>query len=255
MLYFKKYQGCGNDFVIINNIENKINLNINQIAFLCDRRFGIGADGFIEIVNIQKDFFKMNYYNSDGNLSSLCGNGSRCAVQFCFDIQLISNKGSFESNGIVNKFEVLKESVKIEMNSISEIQNIGNHYVINTGSPHFVIFEEKIKDKSIIMPSREIRYSKDFPEGINVNWVEEMDNHLFVRTYERGVEDETYSCGTGVTASALVYANKNNLTEGHIKIKTKGGDFEIGFKKDSQLYKNVSLEGAAKKVFEGQIII
>jgi diaminopimelate epimerase len=222
MLYFKKYQGCGNDFVIINNIENKINLNTNQIAFLCDRRFGIGADGFIEIVNIQKDFFKMNYYNSDGNLSSLCGNGSRCAVQFCFDIQLISNKGSFESNGIVNKFEVLKESVKIEMNFISEIQNIGNHYVINTGSPHFVIFEEKIKDKSIIMPSREIRYSKDFPEGINVNWVEEMDNHLFVRTYERGVEDETYSCGTGVTASALVYANKNNLTEGHIKIKTKG---------------------------------
>jgi diaminopimelate epimerase len=255
MLYFKKYQGCGNDFVIINNIENKINLNTNQIAFLCDRRFGIGADGFIEIVNIQKDFFKMNYYNSDGNLSSLCGNGSRCAVQFCFDIQLISNKGSFESNGIVNKFEVLKESVKIEMNSISEIQSIGNHYVINTGSPHFVIFEEKIKDKSIIMPSREIRYSKDFPEGINVNWVEEMDNHLFVRTYERGVEDETYSCGTGVTASALVYANKNNLTEGHIKIKTKGGDFEIGFKKDSQLYKNVTLEGAAKKVFEGQITI
>jgi diaminopimelate epimerase len=255
MLYFKKYQGCGNDFVIINNIENKINLNTNQIAFLCDRRFGIGADGFIEIVNIQKDFFKMNYYNSDGNLSSLCGNGSRCAVQFCFDIQLISNKGSFESNGIVNKFEVLKESVKIEMNSISEIQNIGNHYVINTGSPHFVIFEEKIKDKSIIMPSREIRYSKDFPEGINVNWVEEMDNHLFVRTYERGVEDETYSCGTGVTASALVYANKNNLTEGHIKIKTKGGYFEIGFKKDSQLYKNVTLEGAAKKVFEGQITI
>jgi diaminopimelate epimerase len=255
MLYFKKYQGCGNDFVIINNIENKINLNTNQIAFLCDRRFGIGADGFIEIVNIQKDFFKMNYYNSDGNLSSLCGNGSRCAVQFCFDIQLISNKGSFESNGIVNKFEVLKESVKIEMNSISEIQNIGNHYVINTGSLHFVIFEEKIKDKSIIMPSREIRYSKDFPEGINVNWVEEMDNHLFVRTYERGVEDETYSCGTGVTASALVYANKNNLTEGHIKIKTKGGDFEIGFKKDSQLYKNVTLEGAAKKVFEGQITI
>jgi diaminopimelate epimerase len=255
MLYFKKYQGCGNDFVIINNIENTINLNTNQIAFLCDRRFGIGADGFIEIINIQKDFFKMNYYNSDGNLSSLCGNGSRCAVQFCFDIQLISNKGSFESNGIVNKFEVLKESVKIEMNSISEIQNIGNHYVINTGSPHFVIFEEKIKDKSIIMPSREIRYSKDFPEGINVNWVEEMDNHLFVRTYERGVEDETYSCGTGVTASALVYANKNNLTEGHIKIKTKGGDFEIGFKKDSQLYKNVTLEGAAKKVFEGQITI
>ena len=255
MLYFKKYQGCGNDFVIINNIENKINLNTNQIAFLCDRRFGIGADGFIEIVNIQKDFFKMNYYNSDGNLSSLCGNGSRCAVQFCFDIQLISNKGIFESNGIINKFEVLKESVKIEMNSISEIQNIGNHYVINTGSPHFVIFEEKIKDKNIIMPSREIRYSMDFPEGINVNWVEEMDNHLFVRTYERGVEDETYSCGTGVTASALVYANKNNLTEGHIKIKTKGGDFEIGFKKDSQLYKNVTLEGAAKKVFEGQITI
>jgi diaminopimelate epimerase len=255
MLYFKKYQGCGNDFVIINNIENTINLNTNQIAFLCDRRFGIGADGFIEIINIQKDFFKMNYYNSDGNLSSLCGNGSRCAVQFCFDMQFISNKGSFESNGIINKFEIYETSVKIEMNSISEIQNYGNHYVINTGSPHFVIFEEKITDKNIIMPSREIRYSKDFPEGINVNWVEKQGNCLFVRTYERGVEDETLSCGTGVTASALVYAYKNDLKDGFLEIKTKGGDFKIEFKKEGHFFRNVTLEGAAKKVFEGQIVI
>lgn len=255
MLYFKKYQGCGNDFVIIDNIENNYNLNTDQIKFLCDRRFGIGADGFIEIVDIQNDYFKMNYYNSDGNLSTLCGNGSRCAVQFCYELELISNKGTFESNNIVNKYEVLLDTVKIEMNSISEIIEINNHFVINTGSPHYVIFDNNILEKDIIEPSKEIRNSKFFPEGINVNWVEEFENYLYVRTYERGVEDETYSCGTGVTASALIFAYKNQLNEEKIKVKTKGGDFEIGFSKNNDTYKNVTLEGAAKKVFEGQILI
>ena len=253
---FEKYQGCGNDFIIIDNRTNNTQLSKNQINTLCDRRFGIGADGFIEIVESNNNHFLMKYYNSDGNLSSLCGNGSRCAVAFAYKHQLIEKNAQFTSNDITNKCTIEDNDVEIEMNAISKIsQNKKGDFVMNTGSPHYLIFG-KIKEDTLIEKARAIRYSDDFPEGINVNWIEEIGvNELFVRTYERGVEDETYSCGTGVTASALVYATKNQLTNESIKIKTKGGSFLIGYTFENGLFSNVTLKGSATFVFEGEINI
>lgn len=253
---FEKYQGCGNDFIIIDNRNNNTQLSKNQINTLCHRRFGIGADGFIEIVESKNNHFLMKYYNSDGNLSSLCGNGSRCAVAFAYKHRLIEKNAQFTSNDITNKCTIEGSDVEIEMNAISKIsQNKKSDFVMNTGSPHYLIFGE-INDDALIEKARAIRYSEDFPEGINVNWIEEIGvNELFVRTYERGVEDETYSCGTGVTASALVYATKNQLTNEPIKIKTKGGSFLIRYTFENGLFANVTLKGAATFVFEGEINI
>lgn len=253
---FEKYQGCGNDFIIIDNRFDNLQLSKNQILNLCDRRFGIGADGFIEIIKSENNHFLMKYYNSDGNISSLCGNGSRCAVSFAHKKDMIKSEASFTSNDITNKCTIVGIDVEIEMNSISNIhKNDRGHFILNTGSPHYIIFDT-IQDEKLIESARAIRYSNDFPEGINVNWVSKIgDNELFVRTYERGVEDETYSCGTGVTASALVYAHENQMENDFINIKTKGGAFIISFGQEDEHFKNVKLKGPATFVFEGEITI
>lgn len=253
---FEKYQGCGNDFVIVDNRNNNIQLSKNQIFRLCDRRFGIGADGFIEIIKNDNNHFLMQYYNSDGNLSSLCGNGSRCAVAYAHKKGMILNEASFTSNEITNKCTIQDMDVEIEMNAISKInKNDRGHFVLNTGSPHYIIFDS-IQDDKLIEKARAIRYSDEFPEGINVNWVTKIgEKELFVRTYERGVEDETYSCGTGVTAAALAYAHEYKIEHDVINIKTKGGDFLIRFGAENDHFKNVKLKGAATFVFEGEITI
>lgn len=256
VIKFEKYQGCGNDFILIDNRKNNIQLSKNQIFRLCERRFGIGADGFIEIIKNDNNHFLMNYYNADGNLSSLCGNGSRCAVSYAHKKQMILINASFTSNGIKNKCRINGVDVEIEMNSISKIiKNELGHYILDTGSPHYIIFDS-IKDEELIEKARAVRYSDRFPDGINVNWAVEIGkNELFVRTYERGVEDETYSCGTGVTAAALAYAHQCKIKNDIIKIKTKGGNFLIQLGEEKEHFENVKLKGAATFVFEGEITI
>ena len=256
-IVFSKYQGTGNDFVMLDNLSGQYDsLSINQIQFLCDRRFGVGADGLIKINSNSEVDFEVDYYNSDGS-KSFCGNGARCSVSFAETLGLNVSKTTF--SGIDGLHNATKKDgvISLEMLDVSDVISIGNDFVIQTGSPHYIRFVSSIKDVDIVEFGREIRYSERFKEdGINVNIVEiEGDNNLTVNTYERGVEDETLSCGTGVTASVLAYAFQNNLHGSHlINVKVKGGDLSVSFTQEkSGFFKNIHLIGPGEFVYSGEI--
>ena len=250
---FYKYQGTGNDFVMIDNRNLQFPKEQHIIEKLCDRRFGIGADGLILLENENGFDFKMVYYNSDGNESTMCGNGGRCLVAFAFFLDIFENKCRFNAIDGLHEAEIFNGIVKLKMIDVSEIENFENDFVLNTGSPHYVKYVENIENYDVYTNGKNIRYSEKFSkEGINVNFVEQLnDNELFVRTYERGVENETYSCGTGVTASALTYLQKNNQTK--IAIKTLGGNLKVYAQISNEGFSNIWLEGPAKQVFKGTI--
>lgn len=257
-MQFFKYQGTGNDFVIttIKHFGRSHLDNTELIALICDRRFGIGADGFIVLEEITEADFYMHYYNSDGKKSTLCGNGSRCAVAHANFLGWTLNKCTFLAADGLHEAEIdfEKDIVRIHMGDISHIELYKDAYVLNTGSPHYVAFVEDLRDIDIRQAGRAIRYSSRFnQEGINVNFVERKDNTLEVGTYERGVEDETFSCGTGVTASAVALAVKHDMEgEIHIPIKTKGGNLSVDFFKEDQRISDIWLSGPAKRVFRGE---
>jgi diaminopimelate epimerase len=256
---FHKYQGSGNDFIILNNRYNTYsNLNTEQIRFLCDRHFGIGADGFMLLENMKGHDFKMVYFNSDGRQSTMCGNGGRCMVRFALDQKIIAGKTNFIAIDGPHDALVLENGlVSLKMIDVKGIESIGENFVLQTGSPHYVVFLDEIDKLDLQTEARKIRNSERFKaEGINVNFVKELANgKLSMRTYERGVEDETLSCGTGVVAAALAYANKFNFSD-EVELNTKGGLLSVSFKKpDSDAYTDVWLTGAATKVFEGSIEI
>jgi diaminopimelate epimerase len=256
-LQFYKYQGTGNDFVILDNRDGKYKgLTTSQVKFLCDRRFGIGADGLM-MLNLHPDYdFEMIYYNSDGRESSMCGNGGRCLTKFAYDAGLYQMKYKFIAPDGEHESEINEDgTVALKMNNVNQITEDHGNFVLNTGSPHFVKFEQDIAHLDVFKKGREIRYNHEYKDdGINVNFVEQTDHpaKIFVRTYERGVEDETYSCGTGVTACALVsFHNDNGFN--HVDVQTKGGLLSVEFEKDGKHYSNIWLIGPAEKVFEGTI--
>lgn len=253
---FYKYQGVGNDFILIDNREKISNeLTVQHIKKMCDRHFGIGADGLM-LLNEKKGVdFEMIYFNADGNEGSMCGNGGRCIAQFASNMGIKKNEYTFSAVDGVHKAQVdLEKKVSLEMNNVSGVEFSLDHYVLNTGSPHYVKFVSVADEVNVVAEGRKIRNSKAFAEkGINVNFVETLgDDHIYVRTYERGVEDETLSCGTGVTASALMAAHNENGFN-HVDVKTKGGNLSVEFDKinDSE-FKNIWLSGPATFVFSGE---
>ncbi|HEY9115544.1 MAG TPA: diaminopimelate epimerase [Bacteroidales bacterium] len=260
-LNFWKYQGNGNDFVIIDDLKEETELSPRQIQKICDRHFGIGADGLMLLRPSGKFHFKMLYYNSDGNLASMCGNGGRCIAAFAFQKKIAPAKMTFDAYDgmheaiIEQNFPGKKEmDVSLKMADVKKVENNGKFYFLDTGSPHYVEFVDKVAEFDVVKEGRKTRQSERFsPDGTNVNFVELSDDRMFVRTYERGVEDETLSCGTGVTASAIVAFLESGKSG--LKIHTTGGDFSVKFENNKNHFSNIWLRGPAKQVFRGEIEI
>ncbi|GAA4971365.1 diaminopimelate epimerase [Algibacter aquimarinus] len=253
---FYKYQGTGNDFVMIDNRQKKFNKNDTKyIKFLCDRRFGIGADGLILLENHDTLDFKMVYYNADGNESSMCGNGGRCLVAFAKQLGVINNKATFEAVDGLHHATIEGDIVKLQMQNVSGIKENNNYIFLDTGSPHHVQFEDNINDFDIKSKGAKIRYGEPYNEaGSNVNFVSKISDSKFrVRTYERGVEDETLSCGTGVTAVALAMHYIGETEKRNVTLNVEGGTLEVCFDIEDETYKNVWLIGPAQLVYKGAI--
>ncbi len=253
-LNFTKYQGTGNDFVLIDNrtgIFPKENLDL--VRRLCDRRFGIGADGLMLIENSKEEDFNMIYFNSDGS-KSLCGNGSRCSIHFAHSLGIIPYQTSFITTDGAHKAFLKDGWVHFQLHDIDQVSEDGNDFFVENGSPHHVRFVEDVEGFDVFTNGEAIRYSEKYqPGGTNVNFVEMTPSGIKVRTYERGVENETLSCGTGVTAAAIVAAIKGKTSP--VQVNTKGGDLEVSFEKEGNTFKNVFLAGPATPVFKGRIEI
>jgi diaminopimelate epimerase len=254
---FYKYQGTGNDFVMIDNRQQIFDKNnAKRIAFLCDRRFGIGADGLILLENHETLDFKMEYYNADGNESSMCGNGGRCITAFAKHLGVITNKASFEAiDGLHHATVETDGIVKLQMQNVNTIENHNTHVFLNTGSPHHVQLAKNLKELDVKSKGCKIRYAEPYnEEGSNVNFVDKISNTIFsVRTYERGVEDETLSCGTGVTAVALAMHYMGETEKNLMTLNTEGGQLKVSFENEGDSYKNIWLIGPATQVFKGEI--
>ena len=256
-LEFYKYHGTGNDFIIIDDYYQEApELTTKQIKHLCHRRFGIGADGLMLISKKPGYDFEMTYYNADGNLSSMCGNGGRCIVKLAHHIGI--HKSSYHFIAVDGEHEAeidVDGTVSLKMKDVTEVHYKNGYAVLNTGSPHFVKFAGDVKNIDVVDSGRTIRYSDTFSkEGINVNFVEALnEDSIYVRTYERGVEDETMSCGTGVTAAALISAHNDNGFN-TVDVKVPGGRLSVEFDKiDDQRFENIWLCGPAEFVFKGTI--
>lgn len=253
---FYKYQGTGNDFILIDNRQDLINKkDTNFIQSLCDRRFGIGADGLILLEDHETLDFKMVYFNSDGNESTMCGNGGRCLTSFAKSLGLINESTEFEAIDGVHFASLNNGLVKLQMQNVDKVLKFEDHLFLDTGSPHVVKLVDDIDDINIQKLGSEIRNSQYYAkDGVNVNFVKKLDESTFsVRTYERGVEGETLSCGTGVTATAIAMHYIGETEKNHINIKTKGGELMVSFEKEKNTYSNVFLIGPAKFVFKGSI--
>jgi len=255
LLAFFKYQGTGNDFVIIDNRDGHIQLTEKQVKHICDRRFGIGADGLMLLNKKEGYDFEMLYYNSDGRESTMCGNGGRCLVKFAYHRGIHRNRYWFiavdgpheaviQDNGWVN----------LKMKDVTGLEEHFEYTVLDTGSPHYVRSVNDIMNYDVVHEGKAVRYNDRFKKaGINVNFVEAGDDKIYVRTYERGVENETLSCGTGVTASALVFAHNENGFN-HIDVQTPGGKLAVEFNKlEDNKFSDIWLCGPAAFVYEGKV--
>ncbi|ALJ06594.1 diaminopimelate epimerase [Pseudalgibacter alginicilyticus] len=254
---FYKYQGTGNDFVMIDNRQQIFDKNdTKHVAFLCDRRFGIGADGLILLENHDTLDFKMVYYNADGNESTMCGNGGRCLVAFAKQLGVITDTCSFEAIDGLHNASIENGIVKLQMQDVDTVEKYDNHVFLNTGSPHHVQFESDIEAFDIKIKGSKIRYGAPYNQvGTNVNFVKQLtDSHFKVRTYERGVEDETLSCGTGVTAVAIAMHYIGKTKKNHVKLSVQGGELHVTFDFESGSYSNVWLIGPASFVFKGELV-
>lgn len=252
-LHFYKYQATGNDFVVMDNRESRLTLTTADIVRLCDRRLGVGADGLMLIEHHPSLDFLLQYYNSDGS-QSLCGNGSRAAVHFAARLGIVAGKTSFQAYDGPHDAELIRDGIRLKMNDVKETRQIGNDFFIHTGSPHYIRFVDDVMHYPVVEEGRKIRYSDAFaPGGTNVNFVSRLDhNTIFVRTYERGVEDETLSCGTGVTAAALAASYHGYSSP--VNIRTRGGELQVAFQTgQSGAFHEIFLAGPAKLVFEGDL--
>ncbi|MCS6820309.1 MAG: diaminopimelate epimerase [Microscillaceae bacterium] len=255
-IYFHKYQGTGNDFIVIDNRSQTIRLNEQQIAFLCHRRFGIGADGLILIQSKPHYDFEMVYFNANGQEGSMCGNGGRCAVKFAQSLGIFEKRTTFWAIDGEHEAFIQQDSIHLLMQNVTEIERNSIFYFLNTGSPHYVQWVTNLQQFDVLTHGKSIRYNERFGEkGTNVNFIEQVgENQLFVRTYERGVENETYSCGTGVTAAALIAHIERNM-QSPIQVQTLGGELAVSFEKHGNSFTQIYLIGKAEKVFEGQIVL
>ena len=254
---FTKYEGTGNDFLLLNNLDGYFsNLTIEQIQKMCKRRFGVGADGLIIINHSEKASFYMDYYNADGS-QSFCGNGARCAVHFAKQIGIdLSDTIKFEAIDGIHEASIEGGLVKLNMIDVPSIDKKGDAFELYTGSPHYIQLSEDISTKHVISLGRSIRFSEPYKDqGINVNVLKEIDsNHIAIATYERGVEDETLSCGTGATACALLWDFISSESLNEVFVKVKGGELSVQFERNQQDgYSNIYLIGPATKVYDGII--
>lgn len=253
-IHFYKYQATGNDFVIIDNREAKLSFTPGQISAICHPKFGVGADGLMLVEHHPTLNFHLEYFNSDGS-KSLCGNGCRAAVQFASHLGMVNGKANFSAFDSAHAAEILPDgNIRLKMSDVQEYRTIGSDYFINTGSPHYIKFVPGVKDYPVFEEGKKIRYEEQFkPGGTNVNFVElQAGNTIFVRTYERGVENETLSCGTGITAAALAASFKGCSSP--VRIKTLGGSLSVEFKtSQGGTFQEIYLIGPAKMVFKGQL--
>lgn len=252
-VHFYKYQAAGNDFVLIDNRESKLSLSNEQIAQICHRRFGVGADGVILVDNDSNANFNITYINPDGS-QSLCGNGCRTAVDLASKLGMTNGKISFNAYDGVHKAEILADGqIKIQMNNVDNIEEVFDGYSLNTGSPHFVKFVSGLDQYPVFEEGRKLRYDAHFPRGTNANFIESRNgNAIALRTYERGVEEETLACGTGATAAALAAFKKGYKSP--LTIYTKGGTLTVEFKfSPSGAFSDIYLTGPAKLVYEGDL--
>lgn len=253
---FFKYQGTGNDFVFIDNRKELFNKdNTKLIAHLCNRRFGIGADGLILLENDEDADFKMVYFNADGNESTMCGNGGRCIVAFANKLNIFKNKTTFNAIDGLHEATIDNGFVKLKMKDVDDVEVFKDYVFLNTGSPHHVTLVENIKEYNVKNEGAKIRYGAPYNKvGTNVNFVKQIDSETFsVRTYERGVEDETLSCGTGVTAVALAMHTLEKTNTEVVTLNVEGGTLKVSFEKTEKGYKNIWLQGPATLVFKGEI--
>jgi len=292
-LEFHKYHGTGNDFILIDNRKGRIRLTQEQIMKLCDRHLGVGADGLMLLSSQSGYDFGMVYYNSDGKESTMCGNGGRCMVAFAHSLGLIRNRATFtaidgehtaeilDQTGPVTKVKLKMADVPLSNYQTAKIENRKSKIVINTGSPHLIVFIENVREIDVVTEGRRLRNDPQFaPDGTNVDFVEVKNDNLFVRTYERGVENETLSCGTGVTAAALAYSRfeaqrhegmdapvishpgsgiqhpTSNIQHptSTIKLETRGGHLTVSFLQQEGDFTDIWLEGPAEFVFSGEYL-
>lgn len=257
LIDFYKFHGTGNDFILIDNRTDIFSASAYQIAALCHRRFGIGADGLM-LLNASNDFaFKMKYFNSDGRESTMCGNGGRCIVALAAMLGIVKQQVEFDAPDGVHHATVISQTantwvVNLQMADVHSLKKVKRDYILNTGSPHFVRFVNNVAEYDVFDEGRSIRYFEDYSQdGINVNFVSKLNDGIFVRTYERGVEDETLSCGTGVTAASIAWVKAMDLDSELVEVHTLGGDLKVAFNEQDGVYKNVRLEGPAQFVFKG----
>ena len=255
---FQKYQGTGNDFIIIDNTDLSFpSENYSLIKRLCDRKYGIGCDGLILIEPSKSSDFTMNYYNSDGNLGSMCGNGARCSVKFVQNLNIINDNTVFTAYDGLHDASILDDIITLSMKPVRNIKSFGDDLFLDTGSPHYVKMVQSLNDYKVFENGKKIRNSSLFEKnGVNVNFVEQIsENEFSVRTYERGVEDETLSCGTGVTAVALAMFKLGKTDSKEVIIKTKGGKLSVKFDTSKERYFDIKLSGGVVMVFSGEIDI
>ena len=253
IIEFYKYQGTGNDFIMIDDREKEFDLTDNDlIAALCERRMGIGADGLILLREHDTLDFEMIYFNADGKQSSMCGNGGRCILSFAQMLELTENETTFMAIDGEHKGRLMDDGIYLQMQDVKKIEGVGDGLVLNTGSPHYIEMVDELEYIDINKQGREIRNSATFKkEGINVNFVLDS-SELQVRTYERGVEAETLSCGTGVVATAIAMHYANCIEETLVSVKTKGGELTVSFEEFNGGYRNIWLIGEVSMVFAGE---
>lgn len=251
---FSKYQGTGNDFILVDNRDKYLNLTPKQIQLLCNRKFGIGADGLILIENHPSLDYKMIYFNADGS-QSLCGNGSRCGFAFARSLGIVETNATFETTDGIHEIKLEDGLIHFQLFDVDQLKREESDWYVNTGSPHYVKIVDDTSAVDVVEEGRSIRnlatYSRQ--NGTNVNFAQLLQDAVKIRTYERGVEDETLSCGTGATAVAIVAGELGRKSP--VKIETMGGDLFVSFEKEGDRFSNIWLAGPAKKVFEGNISI
>jgi diaminopimelate epimerase len=253
IIEFYKYQGTGNDFIMIDDREKEFDLTENDlIAALCERRMGIGADGLILLREHGTLDFEMIYFNADGKQSSMCGNGGRCIMAFAQMLEMIEDETTFMAIDGEHKGRLMDDGIYLQMQDVKKIKGVGDGLVLNTGSPHYIEMVDDLDNLDVNKEGRKIRNSAPFKkEGINVNFVLDA-NELQLRTYERGVEAETLSCGTGVVATAIAMHYANCIEETLVNVKTKGGELTVSFEEFNSGYRNIWLSGEASMVFAGE---
>lgn len=253
-LPFYKYQGAGNDFILVDNRDGTVRLDTEQIAHLCHRRFGIGADGLMLLQGAEAADFEMIYYNADGHQSTMCGNGGRCIAALAHRLGVAGKEMSFMAIDGSHQATILEDGrVALHMQDVNGIRREEGYAVLDTGSPHYVCWVDDLEHTDVFREGREIRNREEFaPGGINVNFIRKTEEGIAIRTYERGVEDETLACGTGVTAAAIVAAGEASGAF-NIAVNAMGGPLSVAFRKEPGIVTDIVLTGGAEFVFSGII--